>query len=130
MVCPIEIEAIKTFEYKIHALGNPWIEVNLISFDSPHDQVDNLKQEAEHHHLDGTWYQLLRVKQGDLGYLAGVLGITWRALPGGGFEHNALVSLIDAQGRLVAQTPALELVHDVSFMQAVQAQFLSVRAAP
>ncbi len=130
MVCPVEIEAIKTFEHKFHTWRHLWIAVNLISFDSSHDQVDRLKQEAEAHHLDASWYQLLRIKQGDLGYLAGVLGVTWRALPGGGFEHNAVVSLIDSQGRLVAQTTALELVHDAAFMQAVQTQLVPSRPEP
>ncbi len=130
MVCPIEIEAIKTFEDRFHAQGNPWIKVNLISFDSSHDQRTNLKQEADQHHLNSAWYQLWRVKQGDLGYLAGVLGVTWRALPGGGFKHNAVVALMDSQGRVVAKTTALALVHDESFLHAVQAQSSSVQGVP
>lgn len=55
---------------------------------------------------------------GSVASLAGVLGIAYRPLPAGGFSHNVRVSLLDAQGRIVAATEASG-APDPAFVQAV-----------
>ena len=102
MACPLEIESLKRIE---HALsGNKPVPVVLVSFDPAHDDIAMLRKVAAEHHVQAPVFRLSRPEQGDEGMLAGVLGIAYRPLPGGGFEHNVVVALLDDDGRIVATT--------------------------
>jgi len=104
MACPLEIESLKRIE---HALsGNKPVPVVLVSFDPAHDNIAMLRKVAAEHHVQAPLFRLSRPEQGDEGMLAGVLGIAYRPLPGGGFEHNVVVALLDEDGRIVATTDA------------------------
>jgi protein SCO1 len=104
MACPLEIESLKRME---HALpGNEPVPVVLVSFDPAHDDVAMLRKVGAEHHVQAPLFRLTRPEQGDEGMLAGVLGIAYRPLPGGGFEHNVVVALLDDNGRIVATTDA------------------------
>jgi protein SCO1/2 len=50
--------------------------------------------------------------------LGGVLGVSWRPLPGGGFQHNVVVALLDREGRILATDPADGRV-DSAFVKAI-----------
>ncbi|MGA9333780.1 MAG: SCO family protein, partial [Rudaea sp.] len=100
MVCPLEIEALKRIERKVapkHA-----IPIVLVSFDPANDDVAMLRKVAVEHHVQAPLFRLTRPEQGDEGMLAGVLGIAYRHMPGGGFSHNVVLALLDAEGRIVA----------------------------
>ncbi|MHB8310435.1 MAG: SCO family protein, partial [Metallibacterium sp.] len=65
-----------------------------------------LKKTAAEHHVSAPEFQLSRALSGDIGMLGGVLGVSWRPLPGGGFQHNVVVALLDRAGRIIATDPA------------------------
>lgn len=104
LACPLEIESLKGIE---HALsGHKPVPVVLVSFDPAHDDIPMLRHVAAEHHVEAPLFRLSRPEQGDEGMLAGVLGVAYRPLPGGGFEHNVVVALLDEDGRIVATTDA------------------------
>jgi protein SCO1/2 len=106
MACPLEIEYLKGLQHAVVAQSGKSIPVVLVSFDPVRDDVELLQKVADMHHVNAPGFVLARPEQGDEGMLAGVLGIAYRPLPAGGFSHSVRVSLLDAQGRIVAATDA------------------------
>jgi protein SCO1/2 len=106
MACPIEIESIKQVEADVTAGGGQPVPVVLVSFDPKHDDVAALRNAAEEHHVSAPLFRFTRPEKGDEGMLAGALGVAYRALPKGGFTHNVVVALLDADGRILARTDA------------------------
>ncbi len=120
MVCPLEIESLKRIERALRRQGGAPVAVVLVSFDPAHDDVAMLRKVAAGHHVQAPLFRLARPEQGDEGMLAGVLGIAYRPLPGGGYSHNVVVALLDAEGRIRATTDALG-TPDPAFVQAILA---------
>jgi protein SCO1/2 len=116
MVCPLEIETLKRIESAVSR--NKPVPVVLVSFDPAHDDTAMLRKVAAEHHVQAPLFRLTRPEQGDEGMLAGVLGIAYRALPGGGFEHNVVVALLDDDGRIAATTDASS-APDPAFVKAI-----------
>ncbi|MDQ2780534.1 MAG: SCO family protein [Pseudomonadota bacterium] len=106
MACPIEIEALKYIGVQVSTAGAKPLPVLLVSFDPANDDVAALKKDAKTHQVSAPAFRLTRPERGDVGMLAGVLGIAYRRLNDGGFSHNVVVALLDAQGRIVATTDA------------------------
>ena len=120
MVCPLEIESIKRIEQAVRRQGGAPVAVVLVSFDPAHDDVALLRKVAAEHHVQAPLFRLARPEQGDEGMLAGVLGIAYRPLPGGGYSHNVVVALLDAEGRIRATTDASG-TPDPAFVRAILA---------
>lgn len=110
MVCPVEIETLKRVQREYAGKGR--VGVVLVSFDPKRDGTAALRDAARKHRVSAPSFRLSRPEQGDEGTLAGVLGIAYRPLPNGTFSHNALVSLLDADGRIVAQFDASGMPDD------------------
>lgn len=106
MACPLEIEYLKHLQHAVAASSGKSIPVLLVSFDPARDDLAMLRKVADDHRVWPPAFRLARAERGDEGMLAGVLGIAYRQLPGGGFSHNVRVALLDAQGRIVAATDA------------------------
>ncbi len=120
MACPLEIESIKRIERALRRQGGAAVAVLLVSFDPAHDDVAMLRKLAAEHHVQAPLFRLARPEQGDEGMLAGVLGIAYRPLPGGGYSHNVVVVLLDAEGRIRATTDASG-TPDPAFLRAILA---------
>jgi protein SCO1 len=69
----------------------------LASFDPARDSVPVLREYATKMSLDGQWLAL-RASAADVRQLAVLLGVKYRALPSGDFEHSNIISVLDAQG--------------------------------
>jgi protein SCO1/2 len=118
MACPVEIETIKQIERAVAKAGGKSIPVVLVSFDPAHDDVAALRKAAVQHGVSAPEFLLTRAMTGDIGMLGGVLGISWRPLPGGGFQHNVVVALLDREGRIIATDPANGRI-DPAFVAAI-----------
>lgn len=116
MVCPVQIETLKRIQREV--AGKATVSVVMISFDPARDDVAMLHEVAQEHHVAAPQFRLSRPESGDEGMLAGVLGIAYRKLPQGVFSHNALASLLDADGRIVAQADVSQ-APDPTFVKAV-----------
>jgi len=106
-VCPMLIEALRDIESKLSAEEREHLSVLLVSIDPAHDSVEVLQRTAEERRVDGARWTLARTDAATVRKLAAVLGIQYRALPDGEFNHTTAVILVDADGRIVARTTQL-----------------------
>lgn len=82
-----------------HADGRR-LQLVTISFD-PRDTPARLREYASHYGADGHEWRFARVRDaGDLTQLLNAFGIVVIPAPGGDFQHNAAMHLLDASGRL------------------------------
>lgn len=106
-VCPMLIETVRDVESKLSADERAHLSVVLVSIDPEHDSVDVLKRTVDERHIDGARWTLARTDAATVRKLAAVLGIQYRALPDGEFNHTTAVILLDAEGRIAARTTRL-----------------------
>lgn len=82
------------------------------SFDSEADTPERLKLYAESHGLDLSHWTLLRANDDAARELAAALGVGYRPNGQGGFEHAAVISLLDEKGEIVVQQRGAEASAD------------------
>jgi protein SCO1/2 len=86
---------------RLRARLAPSVRLLSISFDPDRDDPDGLRAYAARHGADGKQWTVARPRnRHDLAALLTAFGITVIPDPFGGFEHNAAIHLVDAEGRL------------------------------
>jgi protein SCO1/2 len=73
------------------------------TFDSVADSPERLQLYAEGHGLDLNRWTLFGSNDDTARELAAALGVAWRPDGAGGFDHTAVISLLDADGVIVFQ---------------------------
>lgn len=117
MVCPMIIDTMKATR---HAAGEPaHLALLAVSFDPGRDGVDALRRYAAGHKLDLRWWTLARTAPQDTRALAALLGVQYRKLPDGEFNHSSALLLLDGEGRIVARTSVIGRT-DPEFVAAVR----------
>lgn len=124
-VCPMLIDALRDTEQQLGAAERAKLSVLMVSFDPAHDSVAVLKRTADERGLDPAHWTLARTDAKNVRKLAAVLGIQYRALPNGDFNHTTALILVDADGRIVGRTSKLGSADPV-FVKRVKA---SIQAA-
>ncbi|MEO8524279.1 MAG: SCO family protein [Caldimonas sp.] len=119
-VCPMLIDALRETEAKLSDEERARIPVLMVSFDPTHDTVAVLKQTAEERHLASGQWTLARTDATSARKLAAVLGIQYRALADGEFNHTTALILIDADGRVAGRTTKLSDA-DPAFVRKIRA---------
>ena len=79
-----------------------------------------LKQTAEAHHCDDARWTLARTDESSARQLAALLGVQYRRLASGEFNHSSTIELLDADGRIAARTGTLASV-DPALLKALRA---------
>jgi len=125
-VCPMLIETIRDIETKLSAEEREHLTVLLVSIDPAHDSVEVLQRTVVERHIDGARWTLARTDAASVRKLAAVLGIQYRALPDGEFNHTTAVILVDADGRISARTTRLGDA-DPAFVKRVKSQLVAAR---
>jgi protein SCO1/2 len=118
MVCPLIFETIKQTRLALPAARRERVNVLMVSFDPERDTVAQLKVTAQAHGCDGHW-TLARAGEADVRQIAAVLGVQYRRLPSGAFNHSSAILLVDPDGRIVARTGKLGEV-DPAFVAAIE----------
>ena len=103
-VCPLIVESMKRVDSALTDDERSRIRVLLVSFDPEHDTPEALRNVADERHVDLARWTLARTDEESVRKLAAVLGVQYRAIAGGDFNHSAVISLLDAQGRIVAHS--------------------------
>lgn len=117
MVCPMIIDTMKATR---HAAGEPArLGLLAVSFDPARDDIGALRQYANAHKLDMRWWTLARATAQDTRTLAALLGVQYRQLPDGDFNHSSELLLLDADGRIVARSSVIGRT-DPEFVAAVR----------
>ena len=119
-ICPLIIDSGLAIEKQLTPAEKARLGITLISMDPKRDDPAALTRVATRRKLDLTRWALLRPQAGDVRAIAGVLGIRYRELADGEFNHSSAMVLLDAQGRELARTEKLGSVPDPVFAAAVK----------
>lgn len=106
-VCPTLIRQLARLDGALEPAARSRLCVLLVSLDPERDTPEALRALAERHRVDLARWSFARAGASDLRKLAALLGVQYRKLPGGGFNHSTSISLLDAEGRLLARSEAL-----------------------
>ncbi len=105
-VCPRIVEALKKTEASLSPqTAKPTIL--MVSFDPIRDDTAALKAMADERHIDSKRWTLARTDARNVRKLAAMLGIQYRELPSGEFNHSSVIILLDAEGRVAGKTSML-----------------------
>jgi protein SCO1 len=119
-VCPMLFEAVKSIEASLPAESRQRLQVGLVTLDPARDDIAALKSTAAQRAGDPARWRLYRTQPADVRKLAGVLGVQFRQLSNGEFNHSTLMILLDSQGVELARTENIAKV-DPAFLKAVVA---------
>ncbi|NML48599.1 SCO family protein [Ramlibacter sp. G-1-2-2] len=106
MVCPMIFETVQATLRALPAPERANVRVLMVSFDPARDTPAVLKKAAQAHGCDGQWV-LARAEEATARKVAAVLGIQYRRLANGEFNHSTVISLLDRQGRIAAKSGKL-----------------------
>ena len=109
MVCPMIFETIHQTVQALPQTDRDRVRVLMVSFDPARDSVAVLKQTAQAHRCDSRW-TLARTDEASARKLAALLGVQYRRLASGEFNHSSTIELLDADGRIAARTGTLAAV--------------------
>ena len=106
MVCPMIFETAQALLRALPAAEAKAARVVMVSFDPARDSVEVLKKTAGDRGADERW-RLLRTDEATTRKIAAVLGIQYRRLSDGEFNHSSTLDILDREGRIVARTGKL-----------------------
>ena len=87
MVCPMIIDSLRLTRNALDPATRARIDLLAVSFDPARDGVATLKSYAEKRKLDPRIWTLARAEPAQVRQLSGVLGLQYRQLPDGEFNH-------------------------------------------
>lgn len=106
MVCPMIFETVHSTLRALPAAERSAMRMLMVSFDPARDTPAVLKKYAEAHGCDGQWL-LARGDEATSRKVAAVLGIQYRRLTNGEFNHSTKIAVLDRQGRIAAHSGKL-----------------------
>ena len=119
-ICPLIVDSGKAIEHALTPAQRERLGIVLISMDPARDGPDALAAVVAQRKLDTGRWLLAAPRQGDVRSVAGVLGIRYRALADGEFNHTSALVLLDAEGRIVARTEEIGTRPDPAFVTATR----------
>ena len=119
-ICPLIIDSAMAIEKQLPPADKARLGITLVSMDPRRDGADALMRVATRRKLDLTRWALLAPRPGDVRTIAGLLGIRYRELADGEFNHTSALVLLDAQGRILARTERMGGTPDPEFVAAVR----------
>lgn len=120
-ICPLIIDSAKGVEHGLTPAERAGLGILLVSLDPRRDDTRALKSVADKRKLDPARWTLARTEAGGVARLAAVLGVRYRALEDGEFNHTSQLVLLDREGRVLARTEQLGAKPDPAFLAAVKA---------
>jgi protein SCO1/2 len=106
MVCPMIFETVHATLKALPAADRADVRVLMVSFDPARDTVAVLKDTAAKRNCDAQW-SLVRADDATTRKIAAVLGVQYRKLADGEFNHSTQLALIDRDGRIAAKSGKL-----------------------
>lgn len=119
-VCPLIIDAGKAIEKGLTPAQQKRLGIIVVSMDPKRDTVAALKRVFVERGLDAARWTLTSPKANDVRTIAGLLGIRYRQLSNGDFNHSTMLLLLDANGRVLTRTEKVGAVVDQEFLTAVR----------
>ena len=119
-MCPLIIESGKAIDKSLTPAQRARLGVVMVSLDAKRDSPAVLAALVRKRGIDPDRWTLLRPAPEDVRSLAAVLGIKYRALADGEFNHTSVLILLDADGRILARTETIGSKPDPEFLTAVR----------
>ncbi|HKY92061.1 MAG TPA: SCO family protein [Nevskiaceae bacterium] len=126
--CPLLINTVQRLEKTLPPESRHRLKILLVSIDPDSDTPEKLAELVQRHKVDPARWTFARASAGDVRKLAAVLGIRYRELPDGEFNHSTVVSLLDGSGRIVQQTAEMMTLEE-SFIATLRSQVAGPQAA-
>ena len=120
-ICPLIVDSGKAVEKNLTPEQQRRLGILLVSMDPKRDTPAALQSIVDKRHLDTTRWTLASPPARDVRAVAGVLGIRYRQLADGEFNHTSALVLLDADGRVLARTEQVGSRPDPDFIAAVRA---------
>lgn len=120
MVCPMIIDSLRLTRNALDPAVRGKIDLLAVSFDPARDDIATLHAYAGKRNLDPRIWTLARAEPAQVRQLSGVLGLQYRRLPDGEFNHSSELILLDAEGRIAGRTTVIGRL-DPAFVKAVNA---------
>ena len=118
-MCPLIIDTARMTERELDEAQRVKLAVLMVSFDTERDDPAALKALAEKRKIDTGRWTLARTDAGNVRKLAAILGIQYRQLDGGDFNHTSVLILLDAEGRIAARSEIMGKT-DPAFVDAIR----------
>lgn len=106
-MCPLIIDTVRMTERELDASQRAKLSVLLVSFDAKRDDPATLKAQADKRKIDTSRWTLARTDAPNVRTLAAILGIQYRQLDDGEFNHSSVLILLDASGRIAARSETM-----------------------
>ena len=119
-VCPMLIDGAMGIDHALLPAERARLAIVFISMDPDRDDVAALRAVTDKRHLDTSRWTLARTDKTDVRKLAALLGVRYRALANGDFNHTSALYLLDGEGRVVAHSDRLGPVPEPDFLAAVR----------
>jgi protein SCO1/2 len=119
-VCPLVAFAMRRMNDALTPEQRANLRMVMVSFDPEHDTPAALAEFARLNQLEEPRWLLATTPAPAMRELAAALGIRFRGLPGGGFSHSTVITLVDADGVPRARTSTLAEL-DADFMKTLTA---------
>ncbi|WP_159016638.1 SCO family protein [Cognatiluteimonas profundi] len=118
--CPLIVDSGKAIEHALGPASRGQVGLLLISLDPRRDTPAALRRVVKERELDLARWSLASPRPQDVRDVAGVLGVRYRQLANGDFNHTSGLLLLDREGRIVARTDKVGTVPDPEFVKAVR----------
>lgn len=109
--CPALIADIRRIDAALAEEARAKVRYLLVSLD-PTDRTTTFRELIEMHSLDPARWRLARTDEGTVRKVAAALGIRYRQLPDGSWNHSSIVTVLDAKGRVLHSAEGLALPHE------------------
>jgi protein SCO1/2 len=119
-MCPLIVDGGKGIEKSLTPAERARVGLLLISMDPKRDTPAALMSVVQKRKLDTTRWTLASPAPGNVRAIAGVLGVRYRELADGEFNHTTALILLDANGRILARTEQVGSRPDPEFLAAVR----------
>lgn len=129
MVCPMIIETVEKTRRTLDAPAQQRFDILAVSFDPQRDDTATLRKYAATRKLNLQHWTLAHTSAATTRQLAALLGIQYRQLPDGEFNHSSELILLDADGRIVARTDVIGRL-DPAFVSALRGLVAAEPPAP
>jgi protein SCO1 len=120
-VCPMIVESARAVQRGLPAADRGRVGFVLLTMDPARDTPAALATVQRDRHLDPATWLLLQPGEPDVRTLAAILGVRYRPLADGEFNHTTTLVLLDPDGRVLARTEKIGSAGDPAFADAVRA---------
>jgi protein SCO1 len=104
-ICPMIVADMVAIEDRAKEASLKGIRFAFFSLDPAIDTPERLTVYAHDHGLDPAHWTLYHGDDKAVRELAAALGVRYRRDASGGFDHSAIITILDADGTIVAQQP-------------------------